>query len=343
LQRRPPEAVVERFAGLAAALVALAAVTHAQTPVAPLPPPAAAQQPSDRTVFRSAASMVALNVTVTDGRKLVTGLDVDDFQIYEDGVPQQVRFFESTNVPMDVILLLDTSSSMRDRMAVVHDAANGFMKVLRPGDRGAVVAFAGNVRIVQDLTANPDAIESAINSTVANGSTALNNAVYIALKQFGRRAREKGEVRRQAIAVLSDGEDTSSLIAFDDVVALAREMGVNIYTIGLQADSQGREPSVTVPLSQSAYHLKTLARETGARAFFPATVHELKNVYGTISDELESQYSLAYVPTNPRSDGQFRRILVRVPTNPSYHPRTRTGYIADPVIAETGAHPGVLR
>ena len=340
LHSRLAEAVVGKLAGITAVMLVLVAVTHAQSSVAPL-----TQVPqAERKLFRSSASMVALNVTVTDGRKLVTGLRADDFEVYEDGVQQQVRFFESSDVPMDVILLLDTSSSMRERMTVVHAAAIGFMKILRPADRGAVVAFADTVRVVQDLTSDASAIQTAIDSTVANGSTAMNNAIYIALKQFGRRANDAGDVRRQAIAVLSDGEDTSSLIAFDDVVALARKMGVNIYTIGLRSEMRGRrEQSGAVRFSASAYALKTLAAETGAQAFFPSTVHELKNVYGAIAEELEAQYSIAYAPTNSRTDGRFRRIVVRVAANPSYRSRARTGYTADAAATNLGIPPAVLR
>ena len=329
-----------KLAGITAVMLVLVAVAHAQSSVAP----PTQVPPAERNLFRSSASMVALNVTVTDGRKLVTGLNAGDFEVYEDGVQQQVRFFESSAVPMDLILLLDTSSSMRDRMPVVHDAANGFMKILRSGDRGAVVAFADNVRIVQDLTSDASAIQAAIDSTVANGSTAMNNAIYIALKQFGRRAKDASDVRRQAIAVLSDGEDTSSLIAFDDVVALARKMGVNIYTIGLRSETPGlRQQSVALRFSASAYALKTLAAETGAQAFFPSTVHELKDAYGAIADELEAQYSIAYAPTNSRADGRFRRIMVRVSANPSYRPRARTGYTVDAAAANLSMPPAVLR
>jgi Ca-activated chloride channel family protein len=325
-----PEAVVQKVGLTAVALLALAVVGHAQDPVPQLP----RVDGAGRHVFRSTASMVALNVTVTDGGKLVRGLQPQDFEVYEDGVRQQVRFFESADVPMDVILLLDASSSMRDRMPVVHDAARSFMKMLRPGDRGAVVAFAGKVRVAQDLTGDPAAIERAINGTVANGSTVLNDAVYIALKQFGRPARDTGDVRRQAIAVLSDGQDTSSLTAFDDVVALARKTGVSIYTINLQSPSEAVRELNIERSPDATYSLRMLARETGARAFTPSNVNELKHVYDSISEELEAQYSLAYTPTDSRADGRFRRIVVRVLSSPSCRPRTRTGYTADTVVAE---------
>lgn len=274
--------------------------------------------------------MVALNVTVTDGHKLITGLTRRDFAVYEDGVQQEVRFFESSNVPMDVILLLDTSSSMRDRMPVVHEAAKSFMRILRPGDRGAIVAFSDNVRVIQDLTSDASAIESAISSTVAAGATALHNAIYVSLKQFGQTAHSGGEVRRQAIAVLSDGDDTSSLISFDDVVRAARKVGVSVYTISLRSEFAAlRQKGRPAYFSQSDYAMKTLAKETGARSFFPGTVHELQNVYAAIAGELEAQYSIAYSPTNSRPDGRFRRIVVRITSDPSFTPRARAGYTAE--------------
>ena len=328
---------VKKFVTVPALIVAAIVVAHAQEPVAQLPPIQESAQALNRprlgsqAKFRSVTSMVALNVTVTNGNKLVTGLTQDDFQVYEDGVQQEVRFFESRAVPMDVILLLDTSSSMRDKMGTVHDAAKSFMKVMRPGDRGAVVAFADKVQVIQGLTSDSVAIEAAISSTVAQGATALHNALYVALKEFGRPAAGEGDVRRQAIAVLSDGEDTSSLVSFEDVVALARRTGVNVYTIGLQSDfvADRVQKGVRGNFSNAEYSLRMLARETGARAFFPAGVYQLRDVYDTIAAELESQYSIAYSPTNRRVDGRFRRIIVRVTADPGFRPRARTGYTAE--------------
>ena len=145
---------------------------------------------------------------------------------------QDVRFFESSAVPVDLIVLIDASSSMSDKIEIVHDAAAGFLKTLRPGDRGAVVSFADSVNVLQPLTVGPRAARTRPSAaSVAHGSTALNNAVYVSLKQFGQAARQDADPRRQAIVVLSDGEDTSSLVSFDDVLALARRMGVNIYTV----------------------------------------------------------------------------------------------------------------
>ncbi|MEO5895330.1 MAG: VWA domain-containing protein [Vicinamibacterales bacterium] len=286
-----------------------------------------ATPPAQTPVFRSGTSMVALNVSVFDGRKPVSGLSRDDFEVYEDGVRQQVNFFESRSVPMDLILLLDTSSSMIDKMETVHRAARGFMKMLRPEDRGAVVAFADSVKILQPLSSDAKAIEIAIEGTTAQGSTSLRDAIYVALKEFCRAAQSAGDVRRQAIAVLSDGEDTKSLVSHDDVMALARQSGVNIYTIGLQSQPASSNPARF--LSDADYAMRSLAQETGAQSFFPKSVTELKGVYDDIAGELSLQYSIGYSPSNTQADGRFRRILVRIANNPAFRPRARTGYLAD--------------
>jgi Ca-activated chloride channel family protein len=283
--------------------------------------------------FRSGASLVSLNVTVMDtSSHYITGLQSGDFAVFEDGVKQDVRFFESTAVPVDLFVLIDTSASMTDRMDVVHEAAIGFLRTLRPGDRGAVVAFSDTVTVVQPLTEDRPLLEKAIESTHAHGATALNNAIYIALKQFGQQARQEGAVRRQAIAVLSDGEDTSSLVSFDDVLGLARKMGVNIYTVSLQSKYAGQrqaQDGMRRYFSESDYSMKTLARETGAQSFFPALATDLKGVYAAIAAELASQYSIGYVPANNRNDGRFRRVVVQITSRPDLKPRTRLGYTAN--------------
>jgi Ca-activated chloride channel family protein len=333
---------VKYLAAGSALVVALATSVGAQDLVQP-PPQAPTSTQTPAPVFRAGASLVALNVTVTDGRTFVPGLQPDDFAVYEDGVQQHVQFFESKSVPVDLILLIDTSSSMREKMDVVHEAALGFLKTLRDGDRGAVVAFSDGVNVVQALTSDRHALDEAIKKMDAHGATALNNALYVAMKQFGRSAQQNGDVRRQAIAVLSDGEDTSSLISFDDVLATARKSGINIYTIALQSQFQavrrlaegGRRY-----FSESDYAMKTLARETGARSYFPEFVQDLKRVYADIADELANQYSIGYSPSNPRPDGRFRRIVVRVNNHPEFQPRARAGYTAEGITTASAARGG---
>lgn len=300
-----------------------------------------ASQPSQSPVFRSGSALVALNVSVQDGAsKYVPGLQPADFAVYEDGVKQDVRFFESSAVPVDLIVLIDGSSSMSDKMQIVHDAAGGFLKTLRGGDRGAVVSFANSVNVLQPLTSDLGLLDKAVHSVVAHGSTALNNAIYISLKQFGQTARQDSDPRRQAIVVLSDGEDTSSLLTFDDVLTVARRMGVNIYTVALQAKpgAEAAQSGAHRYFSESDYAMKTLARETGAQSFFPAA-GELKGVYGAIANELANQYSIGYVPANGRVDGRFRRVVVQVTSRPELRPRTRLGYTADGLAIATNGSP----
>jgi Ca-activated chloride channel family protein len=314
---------VKRLALGSLAALALAVPIAAQSP-------APTQQSQPGTVFRSGASLVALNVTVSDGKRLVPGLEQTDFSVYEDGVLQHLQFFEAHEVPIDLILLIDTSASMADKMEVVHDAAIGFLKTLRDVDRGAVVTFGDNVNISQQLTSDRGVLEQAVRRAQPHGSTALNNALYVAMKQFARTAQQAGEVRRQAIAVLSDGEDTSSVISFDDVLAMARKSGINIYTICLQNRySVARAESGRKYFSESDYSMKTLAQETGALSYFPQTVQELKGIYAGISDELSNQYSIGYSPSNWRADGRFRRIVVKINAHPEFQPRARQGYTAE--------------
>jgi VWFA-related protein len=289
--------------------------------------PAEPQSP----VFRCGASLVALNVTVTDGeRRYVTGLGADDFLVYEDGIMQQVTFFESTAVPIDLILLIDTSSSMYDKMDLVQQAGVGVVRRLRPADRGAVVSFNDTVRVVQGLTSDVGVLEAAVRATSGKGGTALHNAIYVALKEFGQAARVSGEVRRQAIAVLSDGVDTASLISFDDLMNTAQQSGVGVYPIALESPSYGGRVAETAGhFSETNYTMRKLAQDTGAQAFFPKSITELDGIYTAIADELANQYSLGYSPSNRRPDGRYRRITVRIDSQPDLRPRTRTGYLAE--------------
>lgn len=304
-------------------------------------PPAAQSRGSaqDSAVFRTGASLVALNVTVTDAKKrFVSGLEARDFAVFEDGIQQDVRFFESNAVPIDLIILLDASASMRHRLETVHRAALGFVGTLRAGDKAAVVAFSDGVNVIQALTSDRGALEAAIRNTTAAGSTALHNALYVALKQFGRSVRESGEVRRQALAVLSDGADTSSLIGFEDVLEIAQKSGVSIYTISLASDSSEDAPaSAARSFSQSDYAMRKLAQDTGALSFFPRSADELGGIYDSIAEELSHQYSIGYTPRNPRADGRYRRITVRVPTHPELRSRARSGYLAPRATDADGA------
>ena len=282
-----------------------------------------------QTTFRSGVDVVALNVVVTDGQeKFVTGLSAADFAVFEDGVQQDVSFFAATDVPLDLAILLDTSASMTDKMGTVHEAASGFVGSLRGGDRVTVVDIKDATKILYPLDGDLAAAKAAIELTSAKGGTALYNGLYLTLKELAKQRRTNGEVRRQAIVVLSDGDDTASLMSFDDVMVLAKESGISIYTITLKSKYQVRQAAQAGHrhFSQSEYGMRALSQETGGRAFFPMEITELAGVYGLIAEELSTQYSIGYSSKNPKRDGAFRRVVVRVAERPNVRTRTRAGY-----------------
>ncbi len=135
----------------------------------------------------------------------------------------------------------------------------------------------------------------------------------------------EGDMRRQAIAVLTDGDDTTSLVSFDDVLALAKQAGIAIYTIVLKSPYPSIAMTTQKYFSESEFAMKSLAQETGARAFFPTDITQLAGVYSMITDELSNQYAIGYTSNNPRRDATFRHILVRVDA-PNVRTRTRSGY-----------------
>ena len=187
--------------------------------------------------FRSGVDLVSLNVIVTDNRdRFVTGLAQTDFSVFEDGIQQDVSFFAATDVPLDLAILLDVSSSMSDKLATVQEAAVGFASHLRSGDRVTVVGIKDSARVLHDLDGDIAGARESIRRTTASGGTALYNGIYTTIKQMQKvHASDGGEIRRQAIAVLTDGDDTTSLVNFDDVLALAKQAGIAIYTIALKS------------------------------------------------------------------------------------------------------------
>ena len=270
---------------------------------------------------------MSLNVTVTDAtNRYITDLDQPDFSVFEDGVKQEMTFFNRRQQPIALSLLLDSSASMEDKLPMLQTAAVSFVKRLKSNDIAQVIDFDSRVEIRQPFTGNQAELEQAINRTSAGGSTSLHNAIYIALKELRKvRAVNEEDVRRQALIVFSDGEDTSSLVSFDEVLDLAKRSETSIYTIALRgSDVQAKG------FREAEFVMRTLAQETGGRSFFPARIDDLNGVYTQIADELASQYTLGYTSANPRRDGAWRRIVVQV-SRPNVTPRTKKGYYAPTV------------
>ena len=296
--------------------------------------PALVQTSATPPTFQTRVDLVALTVTVTDtGNQYVRDLGLGDFTVFEDGVAQPVSFFSLSDVPLDLALLIDASASMQPQMTMVRQAASGLLRTLKPGDRAALVEFRDQIVLGQPMTDDLGRVASALESLSAHGGTSLYNALYVILRDFQKGSANQSTVRRRAIVVLSDGADTGSLISFDEVLDLARRAGVTVYTIGMQSSSPLVRSNARRFFSQTDFGLRTLAEETGARAFFPTTGTEMKHVYAAIASELASQYAIGYTSRNPHQDGAWRKVLVRIGSRPGVRSRTRTGYFAAGVLA----------
>jgi len=294
-----------RPAALAAACACLAATLAAQ----------------QQGKFRAGVELVSLNVTVTEGTKYVMGLEQDAFEVFEDGVKQTITFFSRIQQPIALAILLDTSNSMEENLSTAQEAATGFVRRMHKEDAIEVIEFNSQVRIAQPFTNDVAGLERAIRQSTVNGSTSLYNAIYVSLNELKKeRARSADEIRRQAIVVLSDGDDTSSLVEYDVVLDLAKRSETAIYAIGLRQAEIGRPK-----FREAEFVLRQLSQETGGRVFFPTTIAELPKIYEQISEELASQYSIAYTSRNPMRNGAWRRVDVRV-NRPGLAARTRRGY-----------------
>jgi len=272
-------------------------------------------------VFRATTDMVFLSVTATRGSTAVAGLTQDDFTVFEDGRPQDVVVFSRDPQPIALSLLLDASMSMESKMGLAADAAVGFVRRMRPEDVAQLVTFNSSTSIPQRFTSDHGLLEHAIRTTRVSGSTSLYTSLYISfseLERLGRRSPD--EMRRQAIVLLSDGEDNASVLDYDEVMDRARRADVIVFAIGLRDRA-----SPVQGLRQHDFNLRSLAQATGGRAFIVDAAAQLPAIYNQIADELASQYTIGYTSRNTSRDGRWRQISIKV-NQPGVVARTRAGY-----------------
>jgi Ca-activated chloride channel homolog len=273
--------------------------------------------------FSGGVEVVNLNVSVSDPRgHYLTDLQQPDFSILENGVQQTLSVFRRDDVPISLSVMLDTSASMAENMALAQAAAKRLVRTLRPMDAGQVMQFNGRVSVLQDFTGDVAALEAAIDQTHASGDTALHTALYVALKELSKRGR--GELQRRAIVLLSDGEDTVSNITDDQVLEQARRSEINVYAISL--GRPGPPVNARANAARSVHFLTTLARDTGGQMRLATLASDLEPIYGRIAEELRAAYTIGYVPQDDRKDGKWRRIVVLTPTRGSVLVRHRMGY-----------------
>jgi Ca-activated chloride channel family protein len=295
----------------------VAALCLAGTLAAPL----AAQQ----QVFRGGTDTVSLTVTAVNAAgHFVTGLAAADFEVFEDGVRQDISAFAADAQPIALSLLVDTSTSMEPRMSVAQEAAVGFVKRLGPLDVAQVLDFDSQAVVVQKYTSDQAALEAAIRKMQAGGSTSLYYALYLVLRdpEYRSAAQQGDAIRRWAIVVLSDGDDTTSLLDYETVLDASKRSEFTVYAVGLRAKDAGERRGA---FRESEFVLRTLSQETGGRVFFVDDSSQLAAVYQQIAEELANQYTIGYTSKNRARDGKWRTIQVRV-TRPQTTARTRTGY-----------------
>ena len=285
---------------------------------------AVAVHPQDKPVptFAAGVDIVSLSLAVTDNHgRPVAKLGAEDITLLEDGVPQEISLFAQEEWPIRLAVLIDSSGSMYQALPVAKRAATRLVRSLHPADEAQVSRFNRGLELLQDSTSDKDALERAIKRIEPAGDTALYNALYVTLKDLARTRRD--DLARRAIVLLTDGEDTASMVSDDQLLDLARRAGVVVYTIGLLTPTAAGERPASVP----TYILTALARETGGRAFFPRSLSELDSAYDGIARELRTLYGVGYVPRNPRADGGWRRIAIQARQG-NLQVRCRTGYYA---------------
>jgi Ca-activated chloride channel homolog len=251
---------------------------------------------------------VVLWVSATDkDGNFITDLARDDFRVFEDDKEQKLIDFYVETRAITMAILIDASGSMRDTIKEVHHAAGAFVDTLRDIDRALVIDFDDNVFLIQELTADRDALREAITSTEPMGATSLYDALHASYRKIGQ---IEG---RKAVILLSDGEDTSSLFGYKRVLDEAKSSNTMIYAIGIGSPDKGV--------------LNEFAQVTGGKAFFVDKADELSAVYQRIADELRNQYYLTYSTSNENWDGHW--IKIRVDNlRQGIKVRSRSGYFA---------------
>jgi Ca-activated chloride channel homolog len=282
---------------------------------------------SDPYTIRVSVGLVVLHATVQNHRgHIVSGLGKDDFQVYEDGVPQQIQYFSHEDIPVTAGLVIDNSGSMGPKVSEVISAALAFARSSNPQDQMFVVNFNEHVRFAlpenTPFTDQPGQLQVALSHIKADGETALYDAIAAALEHLKSGNRDK-----KVLIVVSDGGDNASRHKLDQIMATARQSDAIIYTLGLfDENDPDKNPQV----------LKQLARETGGEAFLPQSLSEVVPICEQIARDIRNQYTIAYRPTNRKQDGTYRAIQVKAEARRRGHlfVRTRTGYTA-PLEAQT--------
>jgi VWFA-related protein len=286
---------------------------------APVPP--AGQQDEPITTIKVQVNEVNLIFTVTDKKgRFITGLRRESFGLLDDGAPPQaVKYFkQQTNLPLRVGIMLDTSSSIRQRFQFEQDSAVEFLlQVLHLNDRAFVEGFDIQTDVAQGFTNNVDLLNQGIHKLRPGGGTALFDALYKTCNQQMLTLRDEMAVRR-VLVLVSDGDDNYSRARMSDAIKECQRAETIVYSIST---------NVSPSKDKGDQILQQISDATGGRAFFPVKIEDVAIGFRNIQEELRSQYSLIYTPANFKMDGSFRTIYLQA-LDPRYHVRAHTGYFA---------------
>jgi len=269
--------------------------------------------------------MVTLDVTVLDAQGAwVDGLQQPDFEIREEGVPQEIALFQKADLPISLGLIIDTSGSMRDRLDYVNESVMQFLNRCNPENETFVVDFSHDkAELLQDFSQDLDEIRDSLKERmIAGGGTPLWDSIYLAVDHIAG-----GKFDRKAVVVISDGEDKDSYYDYAALLKRIKQSDVQLYFIGLQKgkseslfDLSGTSREVA---RQGMYELTSL---TGGRVFIPADLDELGKIASTLAADLRNQYRIGYHPSEVQRQPTFRRIQVVLKKTTPYRLHTRQGY-----------------
>ena len=253
--------------------------------------------------------MVIMNATVTSAdNTLVTDLKATDFQIFEDKVEQNIRYFSTEEQPVSLGIVFDISHSMQSKIALARDAAQAFLETGSPEDEYFLVEFNSRAKLAEDFTTDITRLRNHLAFAPPGGATALYDGVYLGLSKV-----RKGSNPKKALLLITDGEDNHSRYSRNDIREIARESDAQIYAIDL-----GRAL------------VSELSDMTGGHSFH-GNVNDLQDICQKIAQEIKSQYAIGFTSTNRNKDGKYRKVRLKVnspPGMPKLHIRARDGYFA---------------
>jgi len=286
--------------------VCLAPVLGAQVTIEPRPKPSARTEVIPKSNIRVDSTLVLIPVTVTDPmNRFVTGLEKENFKIFEDRKEQDLSQFSSEDAPLSVGVVFDCSGSMGHKLDKSRQAVAQFFKTANPEDEFFLVQFHDTAELIQPFTTNLEEIQNRLTFTQSKGRTALLDAIYLALHEM-----KKARNPRKALLVISDGGDNNSRYTEGEIKNLVKEADTQIYGIGIYEPIASR--SRTAEELAGPGLLTEIAEQTGGRQYAVENLNELPDIAAKIGVELRNQYILGYSPQNREHDGKYRRVQVKL-------------------------------